>query len=223
MMENNLMICEQWSSNEKGRFADSLAEMLALTKAKIDGAADVYAVLDYAVAFGRYEHDVIEVALNKRDASGHVYQLQPLPLAYVREIRIFRNDRELRFVRSGADFYWRLRRDFDEEVPNVPMLHVLDEVHKLWGAVAEPSVRKEHTAPQNWSLLTAQRGSAFWVPGAYAKKAKVGLRIRNYITFAKADEGKGIVHFSDERLMGFAPWPGEMAKGGIGDEATGKQ
>lgn len=175
--------------------------VLKLVEETMHGAADVYAVLEYAVAFGRYEAGAIALALAD-DAAG-LGRLAPLPLPYVRELRIFQEARELRIVRSKDGFRWRLRQDFAVEAEQGQEIHVLDEVHKIWGA----SERSEMIDASPWSLLTSQRGSAIWAPGDYKPHGEVGLRIRNYIEFARAEAGNGIVHFVDERLLGFAPWP----------------
>lgn len=192
------------SEIKSGRL-DNEAEILALAEEFFCAAADVYAVLEYAVAFGRYADGAIRLALAGED--GMPEKLQSLPLSYAREIRVFCENCELRIVRSGESFCWRLRRDYVEQTQGQE-LHVLDETHKIWGASKQSKI--VDTSP--WSFLTSRRGSAIWVPSSYGEHAEVGLRIRNYIEFASAKKENGIVHFVDERLLGFSPWPNDLVK-----------
>lgn len=211
-MKSTLNINEIWSSQAQVHSRVMEDAVFTLVKSKINGPAHVYAVMDHAVAFGRYDNGEIKVAIAEPDQ--HTGKLEQLPISYVRELRIFQADIELRAVRSGDSFCWRLRQDFKTAIPDRPKGYILDELHKLWGAVSKSKIQEEKEHLPGWSMLTSRRGSAILVPGTYETQAEVGLKIRNYIDFRPASEGNGIIHFMDERLLGFETWPGDQRREG---------
>ena len=179
--------------------------LLNTIRQNITGVADVYLVMDHAVALGRYKNGDIHIKLSQKD------ETTDLPIEYVQELRVFRGDREFRALRNGEVFCWRLRIDNDDKnngddkrVIESSKIYRLDEIHKLWGSV------RNATDSGDWSLLSTQRGSSIYFPGEVPLHGEKGLAVRNYIQFHSTDDG--VVQFVDERLCSFVDWPNREAE-----------
>lgn len=173
---------------EKGAVEEN--ELLATLRAHMPEEAWVYAVLDYAVALGRYREKRIELGL------GQEKKIVEVPLPYVQELRVFNKTREFFAIRSKGEFHWRLRVDGVGKDCSV-----LDETHKIWGRVERETDKGE------WSLLRSQRGTALYFPEEIKLHGEKGLLVRNYIAFHDAQQQDGLLHFVDERLLAFINWP----------------
>lgn len=180
---------------EHGRVAqaDLWNEVVRLLDAQAVAEAHVYAECDCVVGLGTYRAGEIKLALGPSLAKSLPRDLNAL--------RVFTPEIELRALRSGKDFCWRLRVDGKGE----ETLDALDEAHKLWGVASDRS-------PQiaGWSRLHSGRCADIYVPGEMSCGAAAGLRVRNYIGWAEASKGEGVLRFVDDRLCGLiANWTEE--------------
>jgi CRISPR-associated protein (TIGR03984 family) len=172
--------------------------------------AYAYAVLDDAVALGKYEGGVVQLGLHR--------EVRPLDNArFLQELRIFNDRFEFRAIRVEGEFRCRLRVDGSrQDAEN--QVFILDEQHKLWGAA-----RKGPDA-NGWTLLQSDRGTELYFPGRVPEHGEKGVVVRSYLEFAddppvsRDDEepGGNLVRFVDERLVKFVDW-------GVGNEEGRKQ
>ncbi|MCL6457519.1 MAG: hypothetical protein K6T85_05885 [Gorillibacterium sp.] len=195
---SQLEIEELVSCTETGR--ELPENLLATIASYFSGKSNIYAYMDHAVALGTYDDGRIQIGLGQEE---RIVQLTLFD--NVQELRVFNKEQEFRAVNIAGEFRWRLRVDGQ----GTQTIHILDETHKLWGAV------KESKGQEKWSLLRSDRGSAIYYPGTVYKNGEKGLIVRNYIQFngvSLLKEGiglgdAGLTHFVDERLCEFVDWP----------------
>ncbi|MDD2401841.1 MAG: CRISPR-associated protein Csx19 [Clostridia bacterium] len=194
---SNVKIEDIFSYEEVGGAEEG--ELLEVLHQHIDCKAFVYMVMDHRVALGSYEKGEIQIELGLEN------KVTDLPLKYVQELRVFEENREFCALRIGGSFKWRLRVDVKEETPNFRRVSILDEIHKLWGAVR----KEEEKEKGEWSLLSTKRGNAIYFPGGVKLHGEKGLVVRNYLQFNTADSENGLVQFVDERFCEFVDWSNE--------------
>jgi CRISPR-associated protein (TIGR03984 family) len=162
--------------------------------------AYAYAILDDAVALGRYDSGVVQLGLHR--------EVHPLDSArYLQELRIFNENFEFRAIRVEEEFRCRLRID-DQRQDETDQVFTLDETHKLWGAA------REGADDNGWSLLQSNRGTQLYFPGIVRKHNEKGFVVRSYLEFADyppvardvEEPGGNLVRFVDERLVSFVDW-----------------
>lgn len=155
----------------------------------------IYAQLDHAATLGRYEAD----GAARIGVAGKIKALEE-ELAYLQELRIFNAKQELRAIRRGDSFCWRLR--IDEDAADDKRC-VWQEKHKLWGH----ALQSGWNAPSDdWTTLSSQRGTEILFPGRLEEHAEVAVLVRNYIVFGRPSDGEELLRFADERLVGFERW-----------------
>lgn len=198
-----------------------------------DGAY-LYAVMDYAVGFGKYENRAFYIGLGNHTA------LEPLPWEYTRELRIFDEAGELWLKPAGDKWKGRFRGSLDRikavrEAENEGGLksdeetedhiqeesdrdnadnkeeteYYMDEKQKLWG-----EVKKENQGEiSGWSLLTSNRGTQIQIPMQlpipknHEVRNRVGaaIEVRRYMRIPNADNQE-LVYQTDIRMKGFCIW-----------------
>lgn len=177
--------------------------------------ACLYAVMDYAVGFGKYENREFYIGLGNHTA------LEPLPWEYTRELRLFDETGELWLKPAGDKWKGRFRGSqdrikavreaesndglkFDEETE-----YYMDEKQKLWG-----EVKKDNQGGiPGWSLLTSNRGTQIQipmqlpVPKNHEVRNRVGaaIEVRRYMRVPNADNQE-LVYQTDIRMKGFCIW-----------------
>lgn len=180
---------------------DLVTEVL---RQRFPSGAFAYAVLDYAVAFGKYEEGELYIGIGaeKRPAS--------LNWEFLQELRIFDEEKELKLVKVNGSWTGRFRNDAEEVLKQDC---VLDQKQKLWGHIV-----KESGIP-GWSILRSERGTVIQIPVEFDKNIgesqEAGLLVRRYIKYPPAFEEqekevqKGLGYQEDVRLAGFALWGAE--------------
>lgn len=171
-----------------------------------DGAY-LYAVMDYAVGFGKYENREFYIGLGNHTA------LEPLPWEYTRELRIFDEDGELWLKPAGDKWKGRFRGSLDriKEVikSDEETEYYMDEKQKLWG-----EVKKENQGGiPGWSLLTSNRGTQIQIPVQlpipknHEVRNRVGaaIEVRRYMRIPNTDN-QDLVYQTDIRMKGFCLW-----------------
>ncbi len=171
-----------------------------------DGAY-LYAVMDYAVGFGKYENREFYIGLGNHTA------LEPLPWEYTRELRIFDEDGELWLKPAGDKWKGRFRGSLDriKEVikSDEETEYYMDEKQKLWG-----EVKKENQGGiPGWSLLTSNRGTQIQIPMQlpmpknHEVRNRVGaaIEVRRYMRVPNTDNQE-MVYQTDIRMKGFCIW-----------------
>lgn len=210
-----------WSVETTGQACASVKEIKKLLQQEKFLQGYIYAVLDYAVAFGWYTGDTFQLVFQDEEKEGLVHDLE---WACLQEIRIFDAFSEFRAARRGdGKFPWRLRRDYkkkeDAKSSEAAPCCFIEETCKLWGAMQ----REPNTAlPEGkaWHLLASRRGAKIFVSVKGQEGAMVGLKVRNYVAFQiedalfsqwgseeKAQSDSSMIRYTDNRLVGFASWP----------------
>lgn len=177
-------------------------ELLSKVRENIADSANVYVILDDAVALGKYKDGHIQIGLNRT-----VHTLDTCK--YLKELRVFNETCEFRAIRVDGTFRCRYRIDGPQE--NAKQLAILKETHKLWGAA------RQGEDANGWSLLQSDRGTQLYYPGVVQAHGERGVVVRSYIEFYKHrpaaspddDCGGNLYKFVDERLVEFVNWPPE--------------
>lgn len=179
--------------------------LLPNIRSKIAAPAFVYAMMDDAVALGKYENGRIELGVDRT--------VQTLASCrHVLEMRVFNSACEYKAIRVDGVFRCRFRIDHPHSGGET--LSIMEETHKLWGAA-------RHGADANgWSLLLSDRGTRLYFPGVVAPQGEKGFVVRSYIQFYEQkpvrnpgeDSGGNLYKFVDERFVDFANWPLEQGE-----------
>lgn len=197
---SHLTIAEQYSYLQKCTIEEE--ELLAQISLNITVASHVYAVLDNAVALGKYENGAIRLGLHRS-----VFTLNTCK--YVQELRVFHPEFEFRAIRVDGTF--RCRYLIDNRSVDGKVLSIMEETHKLWGSA------RQGADGNGWSLLQSDRGTQLYFPGSVEAHGEKGIVVRSYIEFYEqkpADhpdedcEGN-LYKFVDERFVKFINWPPE--------------
>ena len=169
--------------------------------------AYLYAVMDYAVGFGKYENKEFYIGLGNHTA------LEPLSWEYTRELRIFDGAGEVWLKLAGDEWKGRFRGSLDriKEVikSDEETEYYMDEKQKLWG-----EVKKENQGGiPGWSLLTSNRGTQIQIPVQlpipknHEVRNRVGaaIEVRRYMRVPNA-HNQELVYQTDIRMKGFCIW-----------------
>lgn len=226
-----IIIQDGWSIEKAGQERVSAEDIAKLLLQEEVPSGYIYAVLDYAVAFGWYENGKFQLIFpNKKNRK--LPSANELEWAYLQELRIFETSFEFRAARREDDtFSWRLRQDYatqkEAEPQDVFPCSFMEETCKLWGAMQE-KISNEWLGTLEWNLLSSARGTKFFVPVKYREGLTVGLKVRNYVEFHVADDlladrsetekerllqDSSVIRFVDNRLVGFVSWA-ETENGG---------
>lgn len=182
-------------SEEKAR---SLIDVLFSERAYL------YAVLDFEVSFGVYDEGHFLIG---RRGQAEAAKLQ---WEYLRELRIFNQERELLLIPSDSGWTGRIR----EDVKNGSVVmrsgeYILEERQKLWGTLAQ---KPKETIP-GWSLLTSGRGTSIQIPKQIVGP-EAGICVRKYMRIPDVSDRKNeeLVYQNDIRMVDFCEW-GRMEDG----------
>lgn len=166
----------------------------------------IYAVLDFAVGFGTYEDRNYSIGL--RDQKIPV----PLDWRYLKELRVFNRDRELRIVPLKTGWVGRVRGSIPDGIAADRRFeeYCIDERQKLWGKVKKSDPQKG----SGWSLLTSGRGTQIWLPIPDLKtQEEAGILVKKFMRIP-VEEGQELVYQTDIRMVDFCFWKGQNEKGG---------
>ncbi|MSS63638.1 type III-D CRISPR-associated protein Csx19 [Velocimicrobium porci] len=168
---------------------------------KFNKEAYLYAVLEYGVALGKYKN---ELYIGLYDVGKQ--HSQKLPMEYVREFRVFDEEKELRFVRMKDNFIMRYCLDVDRfSNRKKEIIYYFDEKQKIFGSVKNELALIKHDK-EKWSILESKRGSKIVVPFQLKREEELGLMIRYYVQFPDATDEVGLVNVVDERLLKICDW-----------------
>lgn len=132
---------------------------------KEQAKTDLYLVVDYGVFLGEIINK--NIVLHKNSVPKE---------DFIQEVRLFKDESEVKITRAKEGFVWRKREDKDNKTPNI---YVIDETHKLWGKVTK--------AEKEYSILTEDRGTTIVIPKKYEICQEVGLVFRKYIAIQDKD------------------------------------
>lgn len=167
--------------------------------------ANLYAVLDFAVCFGIYTNGSFLVGLEGEKAP------TPLEWKFLRELRIFDEEKELFLVPSDCGWTGRIRRDTEScKMGNQTGEYIIDERQKLWGRVGKE--QKEGFA--GWTLLVSERGTRIWIPVELSRQEEAAIHVRRYMRVPDVKKGEALVFQNDIRMAAFCPWEGDCEDGG---------
>lgn len=153
------------------------------------GGNELYIVTDYDVFLGR---------TNKKDIE--IYGSTVPKAIFIQEVRLFKEESEIKITRTKQGFIWRKRVDKESGKTN---LYHIDETHKLWGIVT--SVEEKH------AVLTESRGTTIGIPKKFKDKQEVGLVFRKYIAIQDKDfvtNQPFSYQIIDERLVKYCEFKG---------------
>lgn len=179
-------------------------EVLDIAANCLEGATDVYAyaMLDHAIAFGRWISGALVLGLGNSTTSLET-------LRHVQELRLFHQSGEFKAVRVREKFRCRYRTD-ESNVTGGTKLRTMDEEHKLWGAC------RRGADDTGWSVLESNRGTRLYIPFALNKHEEAAVVVRHYIQLNRIKPGTGNAlqsdefvspfQFVDERLVTFVKW-----------------
>lgn len=215
--------------NDKVLPCDCLKEI----NKRFSGKAYIYVILDYAVALGIYQEGKLFIGFCENEgcaikcygdkAEEKISLAHELFADYVRELRVFDEKQELRFVRLGQEFFMRFWRDREEKTETqiredkeknfANVIYCSEEIQKIWGKVKKYKKEDGKFVPYGWCLLESNRGSKILVPDIFDRKEQNGnekaLIIREYIQFPDASDEIGLVKIVDERMCGLCDWKEE--------------
>lgn len=166
--------------------------------------AKLYAVLDFAVCFGIYDNGLFLVGLEG--------QTEPAPIKwkYLREIRLFDEEKELFLVPSNCGWSGRMRKDAEDSgKENQTGEYVIDEEQKLWGKVKKGM---KGVIP-GWTLLTSGRGTNIQIPVQLRGHEEAAIHVRRYMRVPDVEKEEELVFQNDIRMVDFCPWKGGCEDG----------
>lgn len=158
------------------------------------GGATLYAVLDYAVCFGVYRNKQFLMGIGEEKAE------KALEWEYVRELRIFDEDKELLLISDADGWSGRIRND----QADAEQEYSLTEWQKLWGKAAENS---QQGIP-GWTLLVSGRGTGIQIP-QLLQAEEAALCVRRYMRIPDVKNNEELVFQKDIRIVEICPWKGE--------------
>lgn len=162
-------------------------------------AANLYAVLDFAVCFGIYNHGCFSLGI---EGTAPV----ALDWTYLRELRVFNEEQELLLVPAGGNWTGRMRRDMGEyEQVQAAGEYVIEECQKLWGRMKQ-SYKVEETV---WSLLVSGRGTRIQIPVDLKGQEEAAIRVRRYMRTPDVERDGALVFQKDIRMAEICPWKGD--------------
>lgn len=139
----------------------SQQELLSLIRKEKQG--DIYVMADNEIYFGKLVSGEIKL-----------YNGKQMEAAYIQEVRVFGETKELKITRVNDNFIWRLRKD---SIGNDTIY--FDDTHKLWGKVV--------SYDGEWSVLKENRGTKLVIPKVFKEKEDIVLVFRKYVAFQEWD------------------------------------
>lgn len=161
--------------------------------------AKLYAVLDFAVCFGIYDKGLFWVGLEGQAT------LTLMNWKYLREIRLFDEEKELFLVPSDCGWSGRMRKDAEDSgKENQTGEYVIDEWQKLWGKVKKNS----NGVIPGWTLLVSGRGTNMQIPAELRGHEEAAIHVRRYMRVPDVEKEEELVFQNDIRMVNFCPWEG---------------
>lgn len=178
--------------------AETLEDLLKLTKELFLEKAYVYVVMDYAVAFGVYKGGQFTLGVGEREVT------EGLPWEYIQELRVFNEEKEMCLFRQGSILTGRTLLEVElEEIQNGISVVRAEEIQKLWGSLSI----KNHSG---WYVLTSARGTRIQIPVFYQEElqeikigTEIGLKVCRYF---QTNIATGNISLKDVRITGFCVW-----------------
>lgn len=189
--------------------AETWNRLLEMTEELFPEKAYVYAVMDYAVAFGLYEGQQFKLGVGDQKSE------EPLKWEYVQELRVFDREKELYLQRQGNGLFGRLlmekgtetQTNKGTEAQNLLLLDSAEETQKLWGSISGEGI-------PGWGLLQSGRGTKIQLPlikidWNHQLGKEYGLKIRRYF---QTDEESGSILLKDVRILEICDWRKQSEK-----------
>lgn len=184
---------------------DSVQAVKGKAEQYFKSKAWIYAVLDYVVCFGVYEHQQFLLK------PGNQKEFIPLEWQYLQELRVFDRNGELRLLSVKERWAGRFRGSVSAggNTDRESKEYCIDECQKLWGKAKAGGIIDDSL----WSLLTSDRGTRIWVPIRMKEQEEAAICVRRFMRVPTADSPE-LVYQTDIRMMDFCIWGEDKVEGG---------